>query len=131
MTGDTDTQSKASEYEMTNEDSYLTALGGDPDQVVLVEAGDAIASLRKARSGDGVYLMKIRTNPRSQQQGFGSALLGRLCDEADREDVTLFLEVEETAEGPDAQTLADWYWRFGFRGDKTEMVRLPAGEGDR
>lgn len=105
-------------------ESFFTELGiGDPGVISL---GASEASLRSPRRGDGVYLMKIRTACRSRGQGEASRLLSLICETADRHELTLFLEVEED-DGLCDTDLADWYWRFGFRGDLTEMIREPRG----
>ncbi len=46
---------------------------------------------------------------------------------ADEHGVAIVLEVDAFDEdGLDNQQLADWYWRFGFRGTPDEMVREPS-----
>ncbi len=78
--------------------------------------------LRSSRPGDAVYIMKIRSSDRGS--GLASETLTQVCQIADSNEVTLFLEVEED-DGLTSKELADWYWRFGFRGDLTEMIREP------
>ena len=52
--------------------------------------------------------------------------LERLCEYADRHDVVLFLEVETFYPGGlDEAPLLAWYRRFGFQGDRQEMIREP------
>ncbi len=94
--------------------------------VYLVSEDGAEASIRRSRSGDAVYLMKIRTSPNQRGKGFASAILCSICEAADQHGVTLFLEVERQDDsGLTESELADWYWRFGFRGVATEMIREP------
>jgi hypothetical protein len=81
--------------------------------------------LRSSRAGDAVYLMKITTDLLNRGQGRASETLSSICNLADQCGVTLFLEVEKFGLGLDESDLAEWYWRFGFRGDLTEMVREP------
>jgi hypothetical protein len=76
--------------------------------------------LRPSKKGDSVYIMKIRSRDRGK--GKASSTLAAICDAADRASVDLFLEIEES-DGLSKHELANWYWRFGFRGDTTEMIR--------
>jgi hypothetical protein len=78
--------------------------------------------LRPSRAGDSVYIMRIRSNDRGK--GSASETLGIVCDMADEFEVDLFLEVEADDGLADRQ-LAEWYWRFGFRGSLEEMIRHP------
>ena len=78
--------------------------------------------LRPSRAGDCVYLLKIRLV--REREGLSSESLSELCRIADDCKTTLFLEVEPSG-SLTARQLADWYWRFGFRGDLTEMIREP------
>ena len=79
--------------------------------------------LRPSRAGDAaVYIMKIRSTIRNE--GRASETVDQICEFADDSAVELFLEVEEN-DGLSAQALADWYYRRGFRGDLTEMIREP------
>ena len=80
--------------------------------------------LRPSRVGDAVYIMKIRST--EPNEGRASQTLDQICEFADDSAVELFLEVEED-DGLNAQELADWYYRRGFRGDLTEMIREPKG----
>ena len=55
----------------------------------------------------------------------------RVCLAADEHGVELFLGVEPFGEGGlEEEDLVAWYWGFGFRGDKDEMIRRPAGQED-
>lgn len=112
---------------MDSIDAMLTALQCDPDDRVHIVSGDGCkASLRRSRTGDALYLMKIATDARSRGQGNASALLGAICEAADEHSVTMFLEVEcQEGSGLDAAQLVDWYWRHGFRGTPAEMIREP------
>ena len=83
--------------------------------------------LRPSKSGDAVYLLKIRSNQRGQ--GLASETLGHVCSIADRFAVVLFLEVESD-DGLGEKELAEWYWRFGFRGPISEMIREPIVDDD-
>ena len=78
--------------------------------------------LKPSRAGDAVYIMRIRSNDRGK--GSASETLGIVCDMADEFEVDLFLEVEAD-DGLSAEQLAEWYWRFGFRGRLDEMIRHP------
>jgi len=98
----------------------------------VVELDGSSASLRKSRCGNSVYLMKITTRPEMRGNGHASQLLGMICDAADVHGIELFLEAEwfpafdEDADaGLTIEALADWYWRFGFRGDPDELIREP------
>lgn len=82
-----------------------------------------VIGLRQSKAGDAVYIMKVRSASRGQ--GLASETLCRICDAADSNAVTLFLEIEAD-DGLTAEQLAEWYWRYGFRGSKTEMIREPA-----
>ena len=98
----------------------------DREGVVIVRNSGAIASMRRARVGESVYLMLIRTDRNQQGRGHASELLAEICNAADRNGVCLFLEVEKGDDGNLSESqLMDWYWRFGFRGEREEMVREP------
>lgn len=94
---------------------------------VIVRNGGAIASMRPARAGgDSVYLMHIRTDRNQRGKGHASELLAAICEGADRNGVCLFLEVEKGDGGNLSESqLMNWYWRFGFSGEREEMVREP------
>ncbi|TWT95771.1 hypothetical protein [Neorhodopirellula pilleata] len=88
------------------------------------ERGDCRAAIRP--SNGWLYLMNIRTNPRSRSLGQASALLRDICRIADDFRVTVFLEVEAGSDSDMTESqLLDWYWRHGFRGCKSEMIREP------
>lgn len=94
--------------------------------VVNVRNSGAIVSMRRARVGESVYLMHIRTDRNQQGRGHASELLAEICKAADRNGVCLFLEVEKGDNGNLSESqLLDWYWRLGFRGEREEMVREP------
>jgi hypothetical protein len=76
--------------------------------------------MRPSKTGDSVYLMKIRSTDRGK--GKASQTLILVCENADRFSIDLFLEIE-ASDGMSADQLAEWYWRFGFRGTTTEMIR--------
>ena len=87
----------------------------------------SVASMRRSRIGDSLYIMHIVTEPQHRGEGNASAILAEICDAADRYGVTMFLEVEPRDDcSMTATELANWYWRFGFRGDPSEMIREPA-----
>ena len=76
----------------------------------------------------GLGLMMTRINvPRQHRgQGHGSALLKRVCEEADKDQVTLFLEVLPS--GPlDYDQLVAWYERHGFKYHRGIYRRRPQG----
>ena len=82
--------------------------------------------LRASLSGDAIYLMKILSDGRTRGEGNASETLEQLCEHADRHDVVLFLEVETFEPGGlDEAALLAWYARFGFCGDREEMIREP------
>ena len=81
-----------------------------------------VVGLRPSKTGDCVYLMKIRSTDRGK--GLASETLAAICDIADQFAIDLFLEVEES-DGMSVSQLAEWYWRFGFRGTTSEMIRKP------
>lgn len=85
-------------------------------------AEGVMIGLRPSRVGDAVYVMKIVSQDRGEGQA--SYVLDAICEMADRHSVVLFLEVE-VGDGLTRGQLAEWYWRKGFRGDFTEMIREP------
>lgn len=76
--------------------------------------------LRPSKVGEAVYIMKIRSSQRGE--GRASYALQALCKLADEYQLDLFLEVEQS-DGLNSEQLAEWYWRYGFRGNLKEMVR--------
>ena len=100
------------------------------DEIAAYAVGDNVYSfvdqvqigLRPSKAGDAVYIMKIRSTSRGQ--GLATETLCRVCESADDHCVSLFLEIEED-DGLTTKQLADWYWRHGFRGSMTEMIREP------
>ena len=70
--------------------------------------------------------MRIRTTKEFRDQGSASDILSATCRFADAFGVVLFLIVEPQDDCElSAQQLSEWYWRFGFRGDLSEMIREP------
>jgi len=82
--------------------------------------GSVQIGLRPSRAGDSVYILKIRSNDRGK--GFASETLRIVCSFADDHKLDIFLEIE-ASDGMTERELMDWYWRFGFRGSTTEMIR--------
>ncbi len=93
------------------------------DKPAVYEFVDGVeVGLRPSKSGDSVYVMKIRSRGDMRGQGLASATLQTVCAIADECGVDLFLEVEES-DGLSSTELSDWYWRHGFRGNRLEMIR--------
>ena len=77
-----------------------------------------------AVSGHSVF--SIETEEQHRRQGQGTIVMTQLCHLADQFGVVLALEPNgEDDDGPSTDALVDWYSRFGFRGDKAEMIREP------
>jgi ribosomal protein S18 acetylase RimI-like enzyme len=64
------------------------------------------------------YLATLGTDPDAQGRGLGTAVLGPVLEECDRDGVGAYLESSKDRN-------VDYYARFGFR--VTEEVRLPHG----
>lgn len=85
-----------------------------------------MAAMRRSIAGDAVCITLIRTDSGYHGQGYASELLTSICNAADNLGVTLLLDVErQDASEMAGQELADWYWRYGFRGVPSEMLREP------
>lgn len=101
----------------------------DDSPCFVVNRSGCSASLRPVNGW--LYLQNIRTDEHERGRGCASDLLNELCELADNAGITIFLEVDAAPGGSmtDSQ-LMDWYWRFGFRGGREEMVREPQGNDD-
>ncbi len=87
---------------------------------------DTLISLRATLAGDAVYITKIWTESEDRGDGSATDALNTLCGIADGAGATLCLGVEPfDTGGLTEDQLLEWYWRFGFRGDSTEMIRAP------
>jgi GNAT superfamily N-acetyltransferase len=74
--------------------------------------------------GEGKIITRINVPEPHQGKHYGSQLLKEVCDDADKERVSLFLEISPS--GPlDYQQLYDWYVRYGFRYYLGIMRRRP------
>lgn len=64
--------------------------------------------------GEGKIITRVNVPEAHRGKGLGSQLLKEVCDDASRENITLFLEISPS--GPlDYGQLHDWYVRYGFR----------------
>lgn len=74
-----------------------------------------------------VILTEVVVHPDDRGKGWGSAVLKLVCEDADREGITLVLSVEPGPTGLSYEALKAWYERYGFTGDTEDdvMVRLP------
>lgn len=63
--------------------------------------------------GRGLLLTRINVPKASRGQGHARALLERILDDADRERVTIFLEISPS-DGLNFAQLEAWYLRHGF-----------------
>jgi len=107
-----------------NVESFISDLSQSKIEPQVYRFDGVSVGLRASQDGTAVYLMNIRSDPQSRGNGNASDALETLCDLADEHQVTLFLEVEASGKMDD-DAVADWYWRYGFRGDLTEMIREP------
>ncbi|WP_078626324.1 GNAT family N-acetyltransferase [Streptomyces sp. NRRL S-241] len=95
--------------------------------------GAASASLLFDPTNDGpAILTEIAVWEEHRGKGWASELLRQICQEADREGLTLLLSVEPGPRGLSYEALAEWYQRCGFEvGHPTEtadpaiLIRLP------
>ena len=77
---------------------------------------------------DGYMITRINVPHEFRGCGLGSRLLREICDAADAEGQTLWLEIAPS--GPlDYDALRAWYMRYGFRGCGLYR-RLPFTTGD-
>lgn len=76
----------------------------------------AIADLVDATGAfnEGLLLTRINVPKKSRTQGIGTKLLQQICEDADREGVTLYLEVSPS-DGLTADQLTAWFKRHRFR----------------
>lgn len=80
--------------------------------------GNASATVIHFDDGDHALLTSIKVQQAFRREGHGTALLEDVCADADREGVTLILNVESYMDGGlDDMQLWTWYERFGFRGN--------------
>ena len=83
-------------------------------------------TMRPTQRGDAIYIQKISTDPVYRGDGSASFALELICVTADETGVILCLIVEPFNDEPITSTeLVGWYWKFGFRGDASEMIREP------
>lgn len=80
----------------------------------------------------GSYLLtSIEVGHEARGQGVGSRLLKRVLDDADKEGVVLYLDIQPDGTGLDERQLRAWYERRGFRHapnlEDTALVREPRG----
>jgi ribosomal protein S18 acetylase RimI-like enzyme len=75
---------------------------------------------------EGYTITRINTPRQYRGEGHASALLRQVCEDADRERATIYLEVLPTG-GLNAEKLRAWYGRHGFTrlGHPLVMRRLP------
>lgn len=66
----------------------------------------------------------IRVMDKYRGQGYGSKVLNLICEDADRENVTLFLE-PVASDGLTQKELVAWYERHGFDWGTWHMRRKP------
>ncbi|MFJ3634633.1 GNAT family N-acetyltransferase [Streptomyces sp. NPDC090112] len=95
--------------------------------------GAASASLLFDPTGGGpAILTEIAVWEEHRGKGWASELLRQICQEADREGLTLLLSVEPGPRGLSYEALAAWYRRHGFEigqpagaNDPSILIRLP------
>jgi GNAT superfamily N-acetyltransferase len=77
---------------------------------------------------EGGLITRLNTPAILRGQGYASLLLEEICEDADREEVELCLQVMSSGDLTNAQ-LYKWYKRFGFRSVsptlKYAMRRIP------
>jgi GNAT superfamily N-acetyltransferase len=64
---------------------------------------------------EGLIITRINVPKHHRRKGIGTALLKECIADADREKITLWLEIAES-DGPNYETLEAWYKRHGFKG---------------
>lgn len=72
----------------------------------------------------GLIITRINTPREHRGKGIAHKLLVECCDAADRHNITLWLEVQES-DGLTSEQLVAWYKRHGFKGDWAMMQRKP------
>lgn len=99
------------------------------NQIIDVKTG-AVCLL--SRYKDGKRIDRIYVPHKNRGKGAGSAMLKRVCDQADLENVTLRLIIcadsDEPNVGLDNLQLQTWYRKFGFDRDEGALYtykRLP------
>ena len=84
-------------------------------------------------AGDGgtshANIEEVYVQPAHRRRGIGGRLLSRVTADADREGVTLYLDIVP-GDGMDADQLRAWYGRHGFVSRPGHMWR-PAKGGER
>jgi GNAT superfamily N-acetyltransferase len=75
--------------------------------------------------GKGLIITRINVPKEFRGQGVARGILKEICDDADRESVTLFLEILES-DGLRYYELENWYLRAGFKHWKGIYRRLPS-----
>lgn len=74
---------------------------------------------------DGKLLTSVEVHRQFRGNGYASALMKQVCEDADIECVTLYLSVIPDGTGLSERVLTDWYGKLGFRpfGDDDLPVR--------
>lgn len=77
-----------------------------------------------------VEVTRVLTDDLQRGKGYATTLIHRICQEADKNGLTLFLQVDPYGDGPlDCSALEGWYSRaFGFAPIQAEpllMARMP------
>lgn len=70
---------------------------------------------------------RVRTTPNGRHEGRASEVLREVCDDADHEGVTLWLQIQPDEDCPmTAVELEAWYEKFGFKSEPFPlMIRKP------
>lgn len=74
----------------------------------------------------GMYIMRITVPPASRGKGVARRLLQTIIEDADKENVTLYLEIAQS-DGLNYDQLEAWYERAGFSQNRSMgfFVRKP------
>lgn len=77
-----------------------------------------------------VWLTRVAVGDEVRGRGYGSDLLGMVCEDADAEGVTLLLNIEPDPGGLSHDQLRGWYKRYGFdfidrKASASGMIRVP------
>lgn len=83
-------------------------------QMYCIRLGHKLAVADLSYIGGSIWeLSRINVPADYRGQGYGSELLGQVCDDADNEGVTLVLNINPYG-ALTYQQLQDWYERWGF-----------------
>ena len=64
--------------------------------------------------GQGLIITRINVPVAHRGKGHATALLQQILDDADKEGITLYLEIQ-ASDGLNRDQLQDWYERHGFK----------------